>query len=164
MGILFAVCLHEAGHMLTAKWFGMRVTKYFAGFGPTIWSFKRGETEYGVKAMPFGGFVKIVGMTPAGRDRRRARRDDPRAMWRFPVWKRTIVMTAGSITHFVIAPDRCGCVLALRGHPRPRQDDERRPVGPTPVQPARPGNDAQTKAPKACDRHGPGEPGGQGSG
>ena len=64
IGILVSVCLHEAGHLLTAKRFGMKATQYFAGFGPTIWSIKRGETEYGLKAVPAGGFVKIVGMTP----------------------------------------------------------------------------------------------------
>jgi membrane-associated protease RseP (regulator of RpoE activity) len=106
-GILLAVCLHEAGHMATAKFFGMRVTRYFVGFGPTLWSFKRGDTEYGVKALPFGGFVKIVGMTPGEDeiDETTGKRgaDDPKAMWRFPVWKRTIVMSAGSITHFILA-------------------------------------------------------------
>src|SRR5256885_1652549 len=66
LGILIAVCVHEAGHMGTAKAFGMKVTRYFVGFGPTLWSFRRGETEYGVKALPLGGFVKIVGMTPQG--------------------------------------------------------------------------------------------------
>ena len=64
LGILLSVCLHEAGHLLTAKRFGMKATQYFAGFGPTLWSFRRGETEYGFKAIPAGGFVKIVGMTP----------------------------------------------------------------------------------------------------
>ncbi|HKD97541.1 MAG TPA: site-2 protease family protein, partial [Micromonosporaceae bacterium] len=98
--ILVSVCLHEAGHMLTAKRFGMKVTRYFAGFGPTLWSFKKGETEYGVKAIPLGGFVKIVGMTPQDDDV--APEDEPRAMWRFPVWKRTVVMAAGSVTHFII--------------------------------------------------------------
>jgi membrane-associated protease RseP (regulator of RpoE activity) len=57
VGILVSVCLHEAGHLLTAKRFGMKATQYFAGFGPTLWSFRRGETEYGVKAIPAGGFV-----------------------------------------------------------------------------------------------------------
>ena len=56
--------LHEAGHLLTAKRFGMKATQFFAGFGPTLFSFRRGETEYGLKAIPAGGFVKIVGMTP----------------------------------------------------------------------------------------------------
>jgi membrane-associated protease RseP (regulator of RpoE activity) len=100
LGILFSVCLHEAGHMATAKAFGMKVTRYFVGFGTTLWSFKRGETEYGVKALPLGGFVKIVGMTPQDDDVDPA--DEKRAMWRYPVWKRTIVMSAGSATHFLL--------------------------------------------------------------
>lgn len=98
LAILISVSLHEAGHMATAKAFGMRVTRYFVGFGPTLWSFKKGDTEYGVKGVPLGGFVKIVGMTPQDEDA-----DDPRAMWRFPVWKRTIVMSAGSMVHFMLA-------------------------------------------------------------
>jgi membrane-associated protease RseP (regulator of RpoE activity) len=98
--IFVSVCLHEAGHMLTAKAFGMKVTRYFAGFGPTLWSFRKGETEYGLKAIPLGGFVKIVGMTPQDDDVEPG--DEKRAMWRFPVWKRTIVMSAGSVTHFII--------------------------------------------------------------
>ena len=100
LGILISVCLHEAGHMGTAKAFGMKVTRYFVGFGPTLWSFRRGETEYGVKAIPLGGFVKIVGMTPQDDDV--APEDEKRAMWRYPVWKRTIVMAAGSAAHFVL--------------------------------------------------------------
>src|SRR3954454_23391405 len=99
--ILVSVSLHELGHMLTAKRFGMKVTRYFVGFGPTIFSFKRGETEYGLKAIPLGGFCKIVGMTPQDDDVDPA--DEQRAMWRFPVWKRTVVMSAGSITHFMLA-------------------------------------------------------------
>ena len=71
IGILVSVCLHEAGHLLTAKRFGMKATQYFAGFGPTLWSTRRGETEYGFKAIPAGGFVKIVGMTPLEGSRRR---------------------------------------------------------------------------------------------
>jgi len=99
--ILISVSLHEAGHMITAKRFGMKVTKYFVGFGPTVFSWHRGETEYGLKAIPLGGFCKIVGMTPQDDDVEPA--DQPRAMWRYPVWKRTIVMSAGSITHFLLA-------------------------------------------------------------
>jgi membrane-associated protease RseP (regulator of RpoE activity) len=101
LGILVSVSLHEAGHMLTAKYFGMKVTRYFVGFGPTIWSFRRGETEYGIKAIPLGGFCKIVGMTPQDDDVEPG--DEKRVMWRYPVWKRTIVMSAGSITHFALA-------------------------------------------------------------
>jgi membrane-associated protease RseP (regulator of RpoE activity) len=100
IGIIVSVCLHEAGHMYTAKAFGMKVTRYFVGFGPTLWSFRRGETEYGIKAIPAGGFVKIVGMTPAEEDVDEA--DQPRAFWRQKVWKRTIVLSAGSLTHFVL--------------------------------------------------------------
>ena len=72
-----------------------------SGFGPTLWSFRRGETEYGIKALPFGGFVKIIGMTPQDDDVEPE--DEPRAMWRFPVWKRTVVLSAGSATHFVLS-------------------------------------------------------------
>src|SRR5690606_34721541 len=92
--------LHEAGHMGTAKAFGMKVTRYFVGFGPTLWSFLRGETEYGIKGIPLGGFVKIVGMPPQEDDV--APGDEHRARWRYPVWKRTIVMAAGSATQFVL--------------------------------------------------------------
>jgi membrane-associated protease RseP (regulator of RpoE activity) len=64
VGIGVSIALHEFGHLLTAKAFGMKATKYFVGFGPTVFSFRRGETEYGLKAIPAGGYVKIVGMTP----------------------------------------------------------------------------------------------------
>ncbi|GAA0550441.1 zinc metalloprotease Rip [Paractinoplanes ferrugineus] len=113
--ILISVSLHEFGHLLTAKYFGMKVTKYFVGFGPTIFSFQRGETEYGLKAIPLGGFCKIVGMTPQDDDVEPA--DQPRAMWRFPVWKRTIVMAAGSITHFMLAVAAAWVVAFTLGLP-----------------------------------------------
>lgn len=100
LGILVSVALHEYGHAGTARAFGMKVTRFFVGFGPTVFSFRRGETEYGLKAIPAGAFVKIVGMTPQDDDVDPA--DEPRAMWRYPVWKRTIVMAAGSITHFLL--------------------------------------------------------------
>jgi membrane-associated protease RseP (regulator of RpoE activity) len=100
VGILVSVCLHEAGHLVTAKRFGMKATQYFAGFGPTLWSFRRGETEYGLKAIPAGGFVKIVGMTPLEEV---APEDSDRAFWRQPTWQRTIVLVAGSVTHFALA-------------------------------------------------------------
>ncbi|GGK27922.1 putative protease/peptidase [Pilimelia terevasa] len=99
--ILVSVSLHEAGHMATAKMFGMKVTRFFVGFGPTLWSFRRGETEYGVKGIPLGGFVKIVGMTAQDDDVEPG--DERRAMWRYPVWKRTVVMSAGSAVHFLLA-------------------------------------------------------------
>ena len=66
VAILASIGLHELGHMIPAKAFGGKVTQYFIGFGPTVWSTRRGETEYGVKAIPLGGYVKIVGMLPPG--------------------------------------------------------------------------------------------------
>ncbi|SDC66240.1 M50 family metallopeptidase [Actinokineospora iranica] len=99
LGICVSVALHEAGHMLTAKAFGMKVRRYFIGFGPTLFSFRRGETEYGLKAIPAGGFCDIAGMTaldPVTPD------EAPRAMWRHAVWKRVVVLSAGSITHFIL--------------------------------------------------------------
>jgi membrane-associated protease RseP (regulator of RpoE activity) len=117
LAILISVSLHEAGHMLTAKRFGMKVTKYFVGFGPTIFSFRRGETEYGLKAIPLGGFCKIVGMTPQDDDVEPG--DEPRVMWKYPVWKRTIVMSAGSITHFGLALVAMWFAAAFVGLPNP---------------------------------------------
>ena len=66
LAILVSIGLHELGHMIPAKAFGGKVTQYFIGFGPTVWSRQVGETEYGVKAIPLGGYVKIVGMLPPG--------------------------------------------------------------------------------------------------
>ncbi|GLY94675.1 site-2 protease family protein [Actinoplanes sp. NBRC 103695] len=117
LAILISVSLHEAGHMITAKRFGMKVSKYFVGFGPTVFSFKRGETEYGLKWIPLGGFCKIVGMTPQDDDVDPA--DQPRAMWRFPVWKRTIVMASGSITHFLLALVAMWFAAVFVGLPNP---------------------------------------------
>jgi membrane-associated protease RseP (regulator of RpoE activity) len=100
VALLVSVMLHEAGHFATAKAFGMKATQFFVGFGTTIWSTRRGETEYGVKALPLGGFVKITGMTsiddvdPA---------DEPRSFRAKPGWQRAIVLAAGSFMHFVIA-------------------------------------------------------------
>jgi membrane-associated protease RseP (regulator of RpoE activity) len=100
VALLVSVMLHEAGHFATAKAFGMKATQFFVGFGTTIWSTRRGETEYGVKALPLGGFVKITGMTtiddvdPA---------DEPRSFRAKPGWQRAIVLAAGSFMHFLIA-------------------------------------------------------------
>lgn len=120
LAIFVSVCLHEAGHMATAKAFGMKVSRYFAGFGPTIFSFRRGETEYGLKAIPLGGFVKIVGMTPQDDDVEPG--DEHRAMWRFPVWKRTIVMSAGSVTHFILGVVLMWITVSFVGIPNPALD------------------------------------------
>ncbi|HUA43395.1 MAG TPA: site-2 protease family protein [Streptosporangiaceae bacterium] len=100
VALLTSVMLHELGHFATAKKFGMRVTQFFIGFGKTLWSTFRGETEYGVKALPFGGFVKITGMTSAD-DVDVA--DEPRSFRNQPGWQRIIVLAAGSFMHFVLA-------------------------------------------------------------
>jgi membrane-associated protease RseP (regulator of RpoE activity) len=103
LAILISVSLHEAGHMLTAKAFGIKVTRFFVGFGPTLWSFRKGETEYGVKGIPLGGFVKITGMTPLEEEEEDLdEKDEKRVFWRKPLWQRTIVLAAGSVTHFII--------------------------------------------------------------
>ncbi|HEY2674072.1 MAG TPA: site-2 protease family protein [Rugosimonospora sp.] len=122
LAIFVSVALHEAGHMATAKAFGMKVTRYFVGFGPTLFSFRRGETEYGLKAIPAGAFVKIVGMTPQDDDV--APEDEPKAMWRFPVWKRTIVMSAGSLMHFILGFVVLWLTLFLVGVPNPVLSDQ----------------------------------------
>ena len=100
VALLVSVSLHEGGHFWTARRFGMKATQFFVGFGPTIWSRQRGETEWGFKAIPAGGFVKIVGMTqleevPPG--------DERRAFWRQPARQRAIVLAAGSTVHFILA-------------------------------------------------------------
>ncbi|HWB68181.1 MAG TPA: site-2 protease family protein [Mycobacteriales bacterium] len=100
VALLASVMLHEAGHFLTAKHYGMKASRFFLGFGPTLWSFRRGETEYGVKALPAGGFVKIEGMTaleemPPG--------EESRAFHRQPAGQRAVVLAAGSTVHFIIA-------------------------------------------------------------
>jgi membrane-associated protease RseP (regulator of RpoE activity) len=100
VAIIAMVMIHELGHFATAKWSKMLVTQYFVGFGPTLWSVRRGETEYGIKAIPAGGFVKIPGMTnldevdPA---------DEPRTYRQQPFYKRIIVASAGSFMHLVMA-------------------------------------------------------------
>ena len=99
LGIGLAVALHEAGHMLTAKAFGMKVRRYFIGFGPKVFSFRRGETEYGLKVIPAGGFCDIAGMTALDEV---TPDEAPRAMWRYPTWKRVVVLASGSITHFIL--------------------------------------------------------------
>jgi membrane-associated protease RseP (regulator of RpoE activity) len=100
VALLVSVMLHESGHFVAAKRFGMKCTRYFVGFGPTLWSTWRGETEYGIKALPVGGFVKIVGMTSMDDV---DPEDEERSFRRAPGWQRLIVLSAGSFMHFVLA-------------------------------------------------------------
>ena len=114
LALMLAIFLHEGGHFATAKFFGMKVERFFLGFGPTVWSFRRGETEYGIKALPLGGFCKIAGMSPYESDgnfleedrsaRPAAEPTPPERQFRSkPAWQRSIVLAAGSITHFIVA-------------------------------------------------------------
>jgi membrane-associated protease RseP (regulator of RpoE activity) len=112
VGLLLSIMLHELGHFATAKHYGMKATRFFLGFGPTLWSVRRGETEYGVKALPAGGFVKIVGMTELEEIEPG---DENRAMWRFPARQRAVVLAAGSFMHFVIAGLLCFGILVTVG-------------------------------------------------
>jgi membrane-associated protease RseP (regulator of RpoE activity) len=114
LGILVSVSLHEFGHMLTAKRFGMTVTRYFIGYGPTLFSFRRGGTEYGIKAIPLGGFAKIQGMTTLDDDD-----DGDRPMWTFPLWKRTAVMAGGPIAHFAFGFLLLWITVSFVGVPNP---------------------------------------------
>jgi membrane-associated protease RseP (regulator of RpoE activity) len=98
--LIVIVMLHELGHFATAKWAGMQVTEYFVGFGPRLWSVRRGETEYGIKAIPAGGYVRITGFTVLDDV---AIEDEPRTYRQQPFYKRIIVASAGSVVHFIIA-------------------------------------------------------------
>lgn len=100
LALLISIVLHEAGHMWCARWSGGKVTEFFVGFGPRLWSFVRGETEYGVKAIPAGGYVKIVGMTDLDEIEPG---DEDRALKNKPARKRLLTLAAGSLMHFLIA-------------------------------------------------------------
>src|SRR3954447_15347191 len=120
LGVIFAlisiVMLHEFGHFVTAKWSGMKVSEYFFGFGPRLWSIKRGETEYGIKAIPAGGYVRILGMNnleqvdPADEARTYRQQSYPRRM---------AVAVAGSTMHFLLAFLLLVIVWAVIGNPKP---------------------------------------------
>ncbi|MEY4024009.1 MAG: hypothetical protein RLZ23_970 [Actinomycetota bacterium] len=97
--LLISVMLHEFGHFITARKFGMRVSEFFVGFGKRIWSITRGETEYGIKAIPAGGYCRIEGMTPT--DAMPDSQED-RAFWRATSLRKLIVLGAGSFAHFFL--------------------------------------------------------------
>lgn len=102
LALSILVGIHEAGHMLTAKMFGMKVEKFFIGFPPTVFSFKKGETEYGLGAIPLGGFVKISGMIDESMDKEQMAK--PPQPWEFrskPAWQRLIVMLGGIVVNVI---------------------------------------------------------------
>ena len=112
VGILISVFLHELGHFATARMTGMKATQFFLGFGPRLWSFQRGETEYGVRALPLGAFVRIIGMNnmdevpPADEARTYRQQSYPRRM---------LVISAGSLMHLLIAVVLLFAIFATRG-------------------------------------------------
>ncbi len=123
-GLLLSIALHEVGHMVPAKKFGVKVTQYMVGFGPTVWSRKRGDTEYGVKAIPLGGYIRMIGMVPPRADGSRSRwprrlasavedfrrvsrsevtpADQDREFYRLTPGKKMIVMLGGPCMNLVI--------------------------------------------------------------
>ncbi|MGW7045915.1 M50 family metallopeptidase [Streptomyces avermitilis] len=126
IGLLISIAWHELGHLSTAKLFGIRVPQYMVGFGPTIWSRKKGETEYGVKAVPLGGYIRMIGMFPPGSDGKIEARstspfrgmiedarsaafeelrpgDEDRLFYTRKPWKRVIVMFAGPFMNLILA-------------------------------------------------------------
>ncbi|MCC5577831.1 site-2 protease family protein [Microtetraspora sp. AC03309] len=128
-GLLLSIALHEIGHLVPAKIFGVRVTQYMVGFGPTMWSRRRGETEYGVKWLPFGGYIRMIGMLPPrpNDDPTKLRSvstgpwqglienaravaseeirpgDEYRVFYRKPWWQKVIIMFGGPAMNFVLA-------------------------------------------------------------
>jgi membrane-associated protease RseP (regulator of RpoE activity) len=125
-GLLFSIAWHELGHLSTAKMFGIRVPQYMVGFGPTLWSRHKGETEYGVKAIPLGGYIRMIGMFPPGDDGKIRKRstspfrgmiedaraaafeelrpgDEKRLFYTRKPWKRVIVMFAGPAMNLILA-------------------------------------------------------------
>ena len=121
--IMASIALHEIGHLVPAKIFGVKVTQYFVGFGRTIWSRKRGDTEYGFKLFPLGGYVRLIGMYPPEKQSDKpkgwvtrladqARRyeyeeitpaDDGRLFHQKPVWQKVIVMLGGPAMNLLLA-------------------------------------------------------------
>ena len=97
--LLVVIPIHELGHLLVARRFGFKIQEYFVGFGPKLWSMKRGETEYGIKAIPAGGYVKIAGMNPYETV---PAQDVARAYGSKPIWQRALVILAGPLSHALV--------------------------------------------------------------
>jgi membrane-associated protease RseP (regulator of RpoE activity) len=114
VALILVILVHEAAHFSVAKAFKIKVTEFFVGFGPRLWSTRRGETEYGVKAIPAGGYVKIAGMNPYEEI---APEDLPRTYGAKPPWQRALVILAGPFTHFVLAFVCLAAWLGFVGQP-----------------------------------------------
>jgi membrane-associated protease RseP (regulator of RpoE activity) len=116
-GVFMMIMAHELGHFVAARRFGIKVEEFFIGFGPRLWSLRRGQTEYGIKALPLGGYVRIAGMNPFQEP---PPEDRDRVFTARPKWQRAVVLVAGSLTHFVVAFLLLASLFALIGVPRAR--------------------------------------------
>jgi membrane-associated protease RseP (regulator of RpoE activity) len=115
VGLAISIGLHEIGHLWPAKKFGVKVTKYMIGFGPTLFSRKRGDTEYGIKAIPLGGYIQMIGMLPpASAFKNRSvtsseneetipEEDQDKTFYRLEPWKKLIIMFGGPFANLLIA-------------------------------------------------------------
>lgn len=121
LGFCLLIILHEAGHFVAAKATGMRVERFFLFFGPTIWSFKKGETEYGIKSIPIGGYVKITGMNP---EEEVPPEHEAKAYYKQKVWKRIVVVAAGPAVNIALAFLILFAVRLAMGTPEPNQSVE----------------------------------------
>jgi len=113
LSLFLIIMIHEGGHYLAARRYNFRVLEYFLGFGPKLWSVRRGEIEYGVKAIPAGGYVKIAGMNPFENDVPPG--DENRAYTAKPVWQRIIVILCGPLSHFLVAGILFSILIATVG-------------------------------------------------
>ena len=112
LGLLISIVLHELGHFVTARVTGMKATQFFIGFGPRLWSIRRGETEYGVRALPLGAFVRIIGMNNLDEV---APADESRAYRAASFPRRMLVITAGSAMHLLLALVLLSGIFMVRG-------------------------------------------------
>ncbi|WP_228386517.1 M50 family metallopeptidase [Ornithinicoccus halotolerans] len=142
IGVAVSIALHELGHLAPAKRFGVKCTQYMVGFGPTLWSRRRGETEYGLKAIPLGGYVRMIGMfppRPGDEGRLRASStgrlsqmteqvraeslqeigpgDEDRVFYKLPVWKRVVIMMGGPVMNLLIAVVLLTGIITVFGLP-----------------------------------------------
>ena len=121
LGFCLLIILHEAGHFVAAKAVGMRVERFFLFFGPTLWSVQKGETEYGIKSIPIGGYVKITGMNP---EEEVPPEHEAKAYYKQKVWKRIVVVSAGPAVNIVLAFLILFAVRATMGTPEASQSVE----------------------------------------
>ncbi len=115
LGFALLVIIHEAGHFLVARLCGMRVDRFSVGFGPVLWSRRRGDTEWALSALPLGGYVKIAGMAPG----EEIRPDDRGAYANHPAWRRFLVILAGPAMNYVAAVALAVGLIASFGLPQP---------------------------------------------